>query len=81
MSLTLRPHVYEKTSGLNQFKLVRTIPYIRIGFQGEYYFLQEGKVYDAAGKEMDALPVWLADEVKKLTPEAKAEVGFGKKVS
>lgn len=76
MPFTLKPHEYSKAPGSNNYQLTKITPYIRVGCEGESLFLQEGKVYSLDGKVMKDIPDWCKAEIEKLTPAARAEVGF-----
>lgn len=76
MSFTLMPQEYTKQEGSQVYKLTRVRPYIRVGSEGESLFLQEGKVYTLGGEVVKTVPAWCQAEIAKLTPAARAEVGF-----
>lgn len=76
MPLNLKPHEYSKQEGSSSYRLTKVTPYIRVGSEGESLFLQEGKVFSLDGKQMKDVPDWCKAEIEKLTPAARAEVGF-----
>ena len=71
-------HKYEKVKGKNEARLTRVTPYIRLksGRDEPPVFLQEGKVYTEAGDEVLDRPSWFDAELKKLSVDALAEIGF-----
>jgi hypothetical protein len=72
-------HVYERVKGTtNQMRLVRTNPYVRI--MGDKFvapiFVQGGRFYSEGGAEVEEFPPNFQEELAKLSPEIKAEVGL-----
>lgn len=75
MPFSLKTHT---ESVRNNRVVVTETPYIRLNQgDGPPVFLQSGKAYTEAGDELETLPVWFEEEFNKLTPEAKASVGYG----
>lgn len=71
-------HHMSKVDGSNMYAVTRVTPTIRMAVYGESVLLQNGRVWDDAGKELkpDDYPGWLYTEMGKLTPAALREAGF-----
>lgn len=85
MTLRLsKVHEYKKVNDGGQATLIRSNPVIRLGkrVEGEpdqiYVFIQNGTFYTEDGKELplEKRPKWLQEELAKLTPQVRAEVGL-----
>lgn len=84
MTLQLnKVHVYKKVNDGGQAVLVRSSPALRLSHRAEgepqiNIFIQEGEFYTEDGKVLpvERRPKWLGEELAKLTPEAKKEVGL-----
>jgi hypothetical protein len=85
MTLQLnRVHEYKSPKDGGPAVLSRVRPVIRLGHRVEgeqdqlYVFIQGGEFYTEDGKLLppERRPRWLMEELAKLTPEAKAEVGL-----
>jgi hypothetical protein len=83
MGLSLKPHEYRRSKdnpGLAT--LTKLNPYIRLktlGGDDPPIYIQRGVFMYEDGEEIPRakLPPWAVEEVKKLTPKAKKEVGLG----
>lgn len=79
MSLNLQPHTFRKAKGGGQV-LTRTVPYIRLRVGEEPpIFIQGGKFFYEGGSALAEkdIPKWVAGELKKISEQAKREVGLG----
>lgn len=81
MALSLKPHEYRRDSNGNAI-LTKLNPYIRIrqlGGDEPPIFIQGGQFMyeDSTVIPKDKLPSWAVEELAKLTPKAKKEVGLG----
>jgi len=54
--------------------LAEFTPYVSIKTEKGEMFIQNGQVFSMSGPPISDPPQWFLDEVKKLTPEALAEV-------
>jgi hypothetical protein len=76
MPLTLRVHEYTRVPGTQDMRLVKTSPYVRLAHGGAPpVYVQDGRAHSEGGPVLDAIPGWLPDELKKLTPGVLAETG------
>lgn len=80
MSLNLQPQTF-KTTKKGAVILTRSQPYIRLRSGEEApIFIQSGKFwYEGQGDPIPEkeMPKWVAIELKKVSEEAKREVGLG----
>lgn len=79
MGLTLtKVHQFEKVKDKNEWRLVKTLPYVRLRGNGwaSPLFIQEGKVYSEGGDEATDLPSDFWDEAKKVSLEVRRECGL-----
>lgn len=77
--LTLRVHDYARIPGTHDMRLVKTTPYVRLARQGSPpIYVQGGRVYSEGGPEVSTVPAWLPDELAKLTPTVRTEIGADK---
>ncbi len=68
-------HEYKRIPGTDQAQLVGFDPYIRLNRDpGPPYFIQGGVVFTEGGKPAENVPDWLWDEVRAMTPQARASV-------
>lgn len=77
-TLNLKPHV-AKPNGMGQMVLIRSQPYARLKVgEDPPVFIQGGKYYGEGGPmlEDDELPPWLDDEIARMRPGARQEVGL-----
>ena len=74
--LTLETHKFEKDPTTNRPRLAEFTPYISIETEHGELFIQNGQVFPMTGPPISDPPQWFWDEVKKLTPQALAEVKF-----
>ena len=80
--LSLKPHEYRKQPDSSSAVLTRLNPYIRLrqlGGDEPPIFIQGGLFFYEGGQEIPKakLPAWVLEELKKLTPKARKEVGLG----
>jgi len=78
MTLSLQTHIVKKNDN-GEPVVVRSSPYIRLNAEGESpIYIQNGGFYFAGGQSVKFadLPDWAGDEIAKMTPEAKREVGL-----
>ena len=76
-TLSLQVHHYEKAPGSQQSRLVRQTPYVRITRDGHPpIYLQGGRVFGEGGPEIETLPAWFGEEVARLSPKVREEVGW-----
>lgn len=77
MPLSLKPHIYKRQPNTDRAILVGLNPYCRLSKEGEFpVFIQGGGFYDASGNVVDPVPDWVQEELNKMTPEARKEVGL-----
>lgn len=77
MSLNLKPHTYRRQPDTDRAILTELNPYVRLSQEGEApVFVQGGSFYDASGKAVDPVPQWVKDNIAKMTPGARKEVGL-----
>ena len=77
MPLSLTVHHYEKIPGQQQSRLARVTPYVRIARENQPpIFVQGGQVYSEGGQTLTQLPSWFDEEMAKLTPTVREEVGW-----
>jgi hypothetical protein len=77
-------HEYKKPNDGSPATLIRSRPVIRLGRRPEpgedhfYVFIQGGEFYTEDGKPLppDRRPKWLQEELARLTPQAREEVGL-----
>ena len=74
--LNLETHKFEKDPTTNRPRLSEFTPYISIETEHGELFIQNGQVLPMTGPPVTDHPQWFWDEVKKLTPQALAEVKF-----
>jgi hypothetical protein len=82
MTFSLRTHV-PKRGKTGEAVIARVSPYVRLRKADEAtIFIQGGSFYyDKEGGEaikVIDLPEWVGDELAKMTPQARREVGLGK---
>lgn len=82
MGLTLKPHAYRRQPDTNLAVLTQLTPYARfklLNSDEPPIYCQGGAFYYEGGEEIPKakLPPWCLEEVKKLTPKARKEVGLG----
>lgn len=79
MTFSLQTHI-EKASKGGDSVIVRSQPYARLNRQDESpIYIQNGCFYFAGGEgpiKLSDLPDWAGDELAKMTPEARREVGL-----
>lgn len=78
MTFSLKTHL-KKTSKSGDTVLVRQQPYARLNCgEGPPVFVQHGQPYAEGGEHLTEgkLPDWYWDELAKMTPEARREVGL-----
>jgi hypothetical protein len=70
-------HLYEKIPGTDQTRLVRMNPYVRIGRKDHPpIYVQAGQVYGEGGQPVDPLPDWFGEEMSRLSPKVRNEIGW-----
>lgn len=75
--LSLKTHEYKMRRGTPY--LTKVNPYVRLFKDpGPEIFIQGGAFFSAGGPELkkSELPEWVAEEMAKLSPEVRAEVGL-----
>ena len=82
MTLSLKPHEYRRDPNSGVAVLTKLNPYIRIrsiGGDEPPIFIQGGQFMyeDSTVIPKDKLPAWAVEELAKITPKAKKEVGLG----
>lgn len=83
MAFTLKPHEYRRNPDTGVASLTRLNPYVRLRRMDvpDAYpvYVQGGAFYSEDGKEIAKtdLPKWLPEELAKLSPKARKEVGIG----
>lgn len=78
MPLTFdKVHRYTRIPGTLEMRLVETRPYVRLrrGYDPPL-FVQEGVLYDEGGTVVDPWPQWVHEDIDKLSPVVRAEVGL-----
>lgn len=81
MSFTLRPHEYRRQPNTDKAILTGLHAYVRFAKEGDDnppVFVQSGEFWDVSGNRLDPdkLPEWVHEEVKKLTPRTRKEIGL-----
>lgn len=77
MPLSLKVHWFEKIPGQQQTRLARVTPYARITREGHPpIYVQAGGVFSEGGKPLEQLPGWFDEEMARLTPKVREEVGW-----
>ena len=79
-----RVHEYKKVNDGSRPTLTKINPATRLGRRGEgidesvYVFIQGGLFFSEGGARIKTkdLPPWLDDEIKRMSREARAEVGL-----
>lgn len=81
--LSLKVHHHEKLPGTQESRLVKTTPYVRLCRQDPVtkitappIYVQGGRAYGEGGPELATLPDWFEEEMAKLTPKLRDEVGW-----
>jgi hypothetical protein len=70
-------HEYQKIPGTSEVRLIRTQPYVRLTHENwPPIFIQGGQFYYQGGPPVTPLPEWVAEEVARLSPACRAEVGL-----
>ena len=77
MALDLRTHIDERIPNTQEVRRVKVNPYLRLCQKGSPpVYVQGGKVYAEGGPEVETLPAWFAEEMAKVSPQVRAEVGW-----
>jgi hypothetical protein len=85
MTLSLsKVHEYKKANDGSPAVLIRSSPVLRLGRRTEdelsqvYVFVQNGEFYTENGELLppEMRPKWLAEELAKVNPKVRAEVGL-----
>lgn len=76
-TLDLQVHKYEKVPGTQTTRLAKVTPYLRITRDGHPpLYLQGGKAFGEGGAEIETLPIWFDEELAKVSPKAREEIGW-----
>lgn len=76
--LDLKVHHYVKLPNTTEMRLTKVSPYVRIcRAAAPPIFLQEGQVFSEGGEPVTPLPEWFEEELAKITPKVRDEVGWG----
>ena len=80
MPLSLKTHHFQRIPGTTTVRLQRITPYIRLcEGEGPPVFLQDGQAWSEGGEaalDRAALPPWFSAQLERLTPAARAAVGW-----
>lgn len=77
MAFSLKVHHYEKIPGSQQSRLVRVTPYVRITRDSHPpLYVQGGGVYGEGGQRVETLPAWFDEEMARLSPQMREQVGW-----
>ena len=80
MPLSLKVHHYQRIPGTTMVRLQKVTPYIRLcEGAGPPIYLQDGQAWSEGGADpldVATLPEWFRTGLARLTPAARAEVGW-----